>query len=199
MNIATMITALRLIIAPIFAFFFISGYSTAHSPAWIWICACLAMLVEVSDMVDGRMARARGEVTDFGKVFDPVADSLSRLTIFLSFMVAGIIPWWLYLVFFYRDALIQFLRIICASSGLVLAARASGKTKAVLQGVGIFGVLAVVALQRYHIGGMPGKIWGFHPAFWVMLIPAIFTLISIADYVAPNIGLIRQMMVKRSG
>jgi CDP-diacylglycerol--glycerol-3-phosphate 3-phosphatidyltransferase len=199
MNIATAITALRLIVAPIFAFFFITGYSTAHSPTWIWICTGLAILVEASDIVDGCMARVRNEVTDFGKVFDPLADSLSRQTIFLSFMVAGIIPWWLYLVFFYRDALIHLLRIICASSGLVLAARVSGKTKAVLQGVGIFGVLAVVALQRYHIGGMPQKIWGFHPAFWVMLIPAIFTLVSIVDYVAPHIGLIRRMMVKRTG
>ncbi len=199
MNIATAITALRLIFAPIFAYVFITGYAGGRSPAWIVICACLAMLVEASDMIDGRVARSRNEVTDFGKVFDPVADSLSRQTIFLSFMVAGIIPWWLYLVFFYRDALIQLLRIICASSGLVLAARASGKTKAVLQGVGTFGVLTVVALQRYHPAWMPAKIWGFHPAFWVMLIPAIFTLISIADYVAPNVGLIRQMMVKRTG
>jgi CDP-diacylglycerol--glycerol-3-phosphate 3-phosphatidyltransferase len=159
----------------------------------------MAMLVEVSDIVDGRVARARNEVTDFGKVFDPVADSLSRQTIFLSFLVAGIIPWWLYLVFFYRDALIQLLRIICASSGLVLAARPSGKTKAVLQGIGTFGVLIVVALQRYHAAWMPQRVWGFHPAFWVMLIPAIFTLLSIADYVAPNIGLIRQMMVQRTG
>jgi CDP-diacylglycerol--glycerol-3-phosphate 3-phosphatidyltransferase len=199
MNIATGITALRLIFAPIFAYFFITGFSKGSSLTWIWICAALAMLVEASDMFDGHLARSRNEVTDFGKVFDPVADSLSRQTIFLSFMVSGIIPWWLYLVFFYRDALIQLLRIICASSGLVLAARTSGKTKAVLQGIGTFGVLAVVALQRYHVAGMPEKIWGFHPAFWVMLIPALFTLVSIADYVAPNMGLIRQMMVKRTG
>jgi CDP-diacylglycerol--glycerol-3-phosphate 3-phosphatidyltransferase len=126
-----------------------------------------------------------------------VADSLSRQTIFISFMVAGIIPWWLYLVFFYRDAFLQLLRITCASGGLVLAARQSGKLKAVLQGMGTFGVLAVVALQLYHVPWMPAKLWGFHPGFWVMVIPAVFTLLSVADYVAPNIGMLKRMMEVR--
>jgi CDP-diacylglycerol---glycerol-3-phosphate 3-phosphatidyltransferase len=194
MNPAIAVTSLRIVIAPIFAFFFIKGYAHAHSPAWIWICAALALLIEISDMLDGRIARARGQVTDFGKVFDPVADSLSRQTIFISFMVAGIIPWWLYIVFFYRDALLQLLRIICASSGFVLAARQSGKLKAVLQGMGTFGVLAVVALQGYHVAWMPARFWGFHPAFWVMVVPAAFTLLSIADYVVPNVGMIKKMV-----
>jgi len=197
MNLATMLTASRVAIAPVFAFFFISGFRNPEATLFLWICAGIALVIELSDMMDGLLARARKEVTDFGKVFDPVADSLSRQTIFLSFMVAGIIPWWLYLVFFYRDALLQLLRIICASCGLVLAARQSGKAKAVLQGIGTFGVLLVVALQRYHLGGMPDKLWGFHPGFWVMVIPALFTLISIVDYVAPNTAMIRQMMAKK--
>ena len=194
MNIATGGTALRGVIAPVFACFFIAGYADTQSVTWIWICTGIALLIEITDVLDGRIARARNEVTDFGKVFDPVADSLSRQTIFISFMVAGIIPWWLYLVFFYRDALLQLLRIICASGGLVLAARPSGKAKAVLQGMGTFGVLAVVAAQRYHVPWMPATLWNFHPAFWIMVIPAVFTLLSIADYVAPNIALIRKMM-----
>jgi CDP-diacylglycerol---glycerol-3-phosphate 3-phosphatidyltransferase len=193
MNLATMVTISRVVIAPVFAYFFITGYSGAHS-AWIWVCVFLALLIEITDMVDGRIARARDEVTDFGKVVDPVADSLSRQTIFISFMVAGIIPWWLYLVFFYRDAFLQLLRITCASGGLVLAARQSGKLKAVLQGMGTFGVLAVVALQAYRVPWMPARLWGFHPGFWVMVIPAVFTLLSVADYVIPNGGMIKKMM-----
>jgi CDP-diacylglycerol--glycerol-3-phosphate 3-phosphatidyltransferase len=164
------------------------------APSWIYICVVVAALVELSDVLDGRIARARNLVTDFGKVFDPVADSLARQTIFLSFMVAGVIPWWLYLIFFYRDAFLQLLRIICASGGFVLAARLSGKAKAVLQGLGTFGVLAVVALQAYHVSWMPQRILGFHPGFWVMVVPALFTLFSIFDYVAPNVGMIKKMM-----
>jgi CDP-diacylglycerol---glycerol-3-phosphate 3-phosphatidyltransferase len=194
MNAATMVTLSRVIIAPIFACFFISGYSNSHGIVWLWICAALALLIEISDVLDGCIARAQHQVTDFGKVFDPVADSLSRQTIFISFMIAGIIPWWLYLVFFYRDGFLQLLRIICASGGHVLAARLSGKTKAVLQGISTFGVLSVVALQMYHVAWMPSRLWGFHPGFWVMVIPAVFTLLSVADYIAPNTGLIKKMM-----
>ena len=194
MNCAIIVTISRVFIAPVFAWFFITGSVGAHPAAWIWVCALLALLIEITDMLDGRIARARNQVTDFGKVLDPVADSLSRQTVFISFMVAGIIPWWLYLVFFYRDVFLQLLRIICASGGLVLAARQSGKLKAVLQGMGTFGVLIVVALQLYHVSWMPLRMWGFHPGFWIMVVPAVFTLLSVADYVAPNVGLIKRMI-----
>jgi CDP-diacylglycerol--glycerol-3-phosphate 3-phosphatidyltransferase len=194
MNYAIIVTISRVAIAPVFAGFFITGSAGAHTAAWIWVCALLALLIEITDMLDGRIARARNQVTDFGKVLDPVADSLSRQTIFISFMIAGIIPWWLYLVFFYRDAFLQLLRIICASGGLVLAARQSGKLKAVLQGMGTFGVLAVVALQLYHVPWMPLRLWGFHPGFWIMVTPAVFTLLSVVDYVIPNVGMIKKMI-----
>jgi CDP-diacylglycerol--glycerol-3-phosphate 3-phosphatidyltransferase len=197
MNIATLFTLSRIIIAPVFAVVFISGSRHPEAIAWIALCAGLALLIELSDAFDGHIARSRGQVTDFGKVFDPVADSLSRQTIFLSFLVAGIIPWWLYIIFFYRDAFLQLLRIVCASGGFVLAARKSGKLKAVLQGIGTFGVLAVLALQRYHVPWMPEKLWGFHPGFWVMVIPALYTIVSAFDYVLPNIGMIKKMMIPK--
>ncbi|NLP01258.1 MAG: CDP-alcohol phosphatidyltransferase family protein [Fibrobacter sp.] len=193
MNLATLFTLSRVIIAPIFAYVFIVGYRI-HSPAWIWVAAALAGLIEISDLFDGRIARARNEVTDFGKVFDPVADSVSRQTVFISFMVSGIIPLWMYLIFFYRDAFMQLLRIICASNGIVLAARKSGKTKAVLQGIGAFGVLAVVLMQFYSVKWMPLEIAGYNTGFWVLLLPAVFTLLSVIDYIIPNRALIKKML-----
>jgi CDP-diacylglycerol---glycerol-3-phosphate 3-phosphatidyltransferase len=194
MNLATFITLSRVLVAPVFAWFFITGFRQPGATLWIWVCAALAVLIEVSDMLDGHVARSMKQVTDFGKVLDPVADSLSRQTIFISFMVSGIIPLWMYLVFFYRDAFLQLLRIVCASGGFVLAARYSGKAKAVLQGVGTFGVLGVIALQAYHVDWMPQKLWGCHPGFWVMVVPAVFTLLSVIDYVIPNAGMIKKMV-----
>lgn len=194
MNFATFLTLSRVLVAPVFAYFFITGFKQDGTTAWIWICALLACLIELSDMFDGWVARQRNQVTDFGKVFDPVADSLSRQTIFISFMVSGIIPLWMYLIFFYRDAFLQLLRIVCASGGFVLAARPSGKAKAVLQGIGTFGVLCVLALQAYHVPWMPRQLWGCHPGFWVMVVPAVFTLVSVIDYVIPNAGMIKKMV-----
>jgi len=197
MNIATLLTLSRVIVAPIFAYVFINGFRNSDTGC-IWMAVILAVLIEVSDLLDGTVARARGEVTDFGKVFDPVADSVSRQTLFISFMVSGIIPLWMYLIFFYRDAFMQLLRIICASNGVVLAARKSGKFKAVLQGIASFGVLGVVLLHLYNVRWMPQKIAGVHPGFWVLLLPAIYTLLSVIDYIIPNRSLISKMMAKKS-
>jgi len=196
MNLATIMTASRVAIAPIFAFAFIWGYGTA-GVNWLYVCVALAAFIELSDLFDGMIARARKEVTDFGKVFDPIADSVSRQTVFISFMVTGIIPMWMYLIFFYRDAFMQLLRIVCASNGVVLAARKSGKLKAVLQGVATFAVLSIIFAQRLNLEWIPSKIWGQSPIFWVMLVPAIYTLLSVIDYVIPNRALIAKMIAKR--
>jgi len=197
MNAATFLTISRVVIAPVFAFVFVWGYGSGGSE-WIWICFSIALLIELSDLLDGTLARARREVTDFGKVADPVADSVSRQTIFISFMLTGIIPLWMYLIFFYRDAFMQLLRIVCASSGVVLAARKSGKAKAVLQGIATFGVLAAVFVMQKSAGGVDAKIWwGEHPGFWIMLLPAVYTLLSVIDYIIPNRKLIVKMMKKQ--
>jgi len=198
MNIATLITVSRVAVAPAFAFVFIRGYGTTGDLTWFYVVLGIAVMIELSDLFDGMIARARKEVTDFGKVFDPVADSVSRQTVFISFMVVGIIPWWMYLVFFYRDAFMQLLRIVCASNGVVLAARWSGKLKAVLQGVATFVVLGVIWVTRINPGWMPEHIWGQHPGFWVMLAVAAYTLLSVIDYIIPNRTLIAKVMTKKS-
>ena len=86
MNIAIIVTLFRVAVAPLFALFFILGYRS-DSPVLIWTAIGCAVLIELSDMFDGIIARSRDEVTDFGKVCDPIADSVSRQTVFISFMV----------------------------------------------------------------------------------------------------------------
>lgn len=196
MNIAITITILRVIIAPIFAFFFIYGYKQT-SPLLLWISVLCAVLIELTDLFDGRVARSRSEVTDFGKVFDPIADSVSRQTVFISFFATGIIPLWLYLIFFYRDAFMQLLRIVCASNGVVLAARKSGKLKAVLQGIASFIVIAISLTEVYNLNLFPQKILGMHLGFWIVVGPAFYTLGSVVDYVIPNRKILKNMMVKK--
>jgi len=196
MNIATILTVSRVAIAPVFAYVFISGYS-GDGHAWMWIALALVILIELSDLFDGMVARARKEVTDFGKVCDPIADSVSRQTIFIAFMITGIIPLWMYLIFFYRDAFMQLLRIVCASNGVVQAARKSGKLKAVFQAVASFGVLLVVMLDRYGVGSIPMEYMGYHIGFWIMLFPAIYTLFSVIDYIIPNRAQFKKVMTPK--
>ena len=211
MNIAVMFTLSRVIVAPVFACFFITGYRS-DTPSYIVAAVVCAILIELSDMFDGMIARGRGEVTDFGKVFDPVADSVSRQTVFISFMVSGIIPLWMYLVFFYRDAFMQLMRIVCASGGLVLAARMScmkasrsqllaarmsGKVKAVLQAIATFVVLIVVLADMHHLTWIPAQIAGKHTGFWVVGAVAVFTLLSVIDYIVPNRAILKKVLTPK--
>lgn len=194
MNLPTTLTFIRLLMAPLFAFFFIVGYRNQLSLNWLWASVVVLSISELTDALDGHLARSRGEVTDFGKVFDPISDSLARLTAFISFCWVGIAPLWMFLIFMYRDSLMSLLRIICASRGLVLAARTSGKLKAIFQAVVIYVVVFLVLAQAYGLTILPSSVGGHHPGYWFIFAAAAVTALSLIDYVIPNWQKIRSMM-----
>jgi CDP-diacylglycerol---glycerol-3-phosphate 3-phosphatidyltransferase len=197
MNPAIVLTFSRIVIAPFFAVVFIRSFNASSPGLWLWLAVALAGLIELSDAFDGHVARARNQVTDFGKLFDPAADSIARQTIFLSFMVCKphIIPLWMFLLFLYRDAFLSVLRMWCAYHGIVLAARRAGKLKAVVQAIGAFLVLFVCLSHAYHCPMVPLTVWGRHPGFWIMLVPAIVTVLSVYDYVVSNWRTVQSMMI----
>jgi CDP-diacylglycerol---glycerol-3-phosphate 3-phosphatidyltransferase len=194
-NLAIALTLSRIVIAPVFAYFFIHSFHTASPSLWLWVSIGLVCLIELSDAFDGYVARSRNLVSDFGKLLDPMADSLSRQTVFLSFMVCAshIIPLWMFLIFLYRDAFLSILRIMCAYNGTVLAARQAGKLKAVVQAVGAFIVLFLCLGISYKIPWIPTVLWGRHPGFWIMLVPVSVTVLSVYDYVVANWAVVKQM------
>jgi CDP-diacylglycerol--glycerol-3-phosphate 3-phosphatidyltransferase len=162
---------------------------------FLWLALVFAVLIELSDAFDGMLARQRKEVTDFGKIFDPVCDSLSRQTVFLAFLISGIIPLWMFLVFLYRDSLMSFLRVMCAVDGTVVAARPSGKLKAVFQAFASFLIIGILLARVYGFGSIPETLWGRHTGFWIMLPVAIFTVLSFFDYLIPHRDVFKRRMV----
>jgi CDP-diacylglycerol--glycerol-3-phosphate 3-phosphatidyltransferase len=198
-NLAIALTLSRIVVAPIFSYFFVRSFHAASPALWLGISIGLAALIELSDAFDGFVARSRNQVSDFGKLLDPMADSLSRQTIFLSFMICSdhIIPLWMFLLFLYRDATLSILRTMCAYKGTVLAARRAGKLKAVVQAVGAFVVLFLCLGIACHVQWIPRSIWGRHPGFWVMLVPTTVTILSVYDYLVSNWGVVRDMAVSQ--
>jgi CDP-diacylglycerol--glycerol-3-phosphate 3-phosphatidyltransferase len=194
-NWAIALTASRIVIAPFFAYAFIHSFHAPSPAQWLWIALGLLTLIELTDAFDGFIARKQNMVTDFGKLFDPMADSLSRQTVFLSFMVCAshIIPLWVFLLFLYRDGIMSVLRIMCAYQGTVLAARRAGKLKAVIQAIGAYLVLFTCIGITYKVSWIPTILWGRHPGFWIMLVPAIVTVLSIYDYLASNWHVVKIM------
>jgi CDP-diacylglycerol--glycerol-3-phosphate 3-phosphatidyltransferase len=185
MNPAHYLTLLRIFISPVFPLLYLQhdwfGISVKALP---YILLFLLIICEFSDYLDGMLARRRNEVTDLGKVLDPMADSVTHISLFLTFtqgMVA--LPLLLVLVFLYRDLFISTLRTLCAMRGVVLAARFSGKVKAAIQGFTSF--LIILLMIPYTMGFLPLSIFQ-QISLFATLIAALYTVISVGDYVYAN-------------
>lgn len=190
MNIAMILTGSRLVTGALFAYFFINAVNsgeilTVSNFTFLNAALITAIILELSDAFDGFAARARNQVTDLGKIFDPVCDAISRQTIFLSFLLVGAIPLWAFLVFLYRDSLIYLLRIMAAKDGTVLAASASGKIKAITQAIATFSILLLYYLQYFNVINNP-EFLSFPLSYWIIAVPAIFALLSGIEYYKNN-------------
>jgi CDP-diacylglycerol--glycerol-3-phosphate 3-phosphatidyltransferase len=195
MNIAMILTGSRLLTGALFAFFFLNAIGENNSVscfAFFNAATITVILLELSDAFDGFAARARNQVTDLGKIFDPICDAISRQTIFLSFLLVGAIPLWAFLVFLYRDSLIYLLRIMAAKDGTVLAAGMLGKIKAITQAIATFLILIVYYLEYFNLEVL--KILSYPLSYWIIAIPAVFALLSGIQYYKSNWNVILKGM-----
>lgn len=146
------VTLSRAALAPLIAYLIITGSehiaSGSEDAFALRVAALIIMIIaELTDALDGFLARKLEVVSSVGKVLDPFADSLYRFTVFAAFFASGYMPIWTLLVFFYRDSLASFLRILSALKGTAMAARMSGKVKAVVQATAVFLVMAMDLLR----------------------------------------------------
>jgi len=105
-------------------------------------------VVEVTDYWDGHYARKYNEVSDFGKLFDPFADVILNLTVFLCAVEAGYMPFVLFILIFYREFSQSFLRMIASKKGIAIAARMGGKLKTVFYIITGFFFLTLESYKR---------------------------------------------------
>lgn len=186
------ITATRLVLAPVAL-----GGLVAASPAgvdlgtptslhvgWLVLVLVTLVLAEISDGVDGAVARRTGSTSDVGKLLDPLADSIFRFFVFLGFFAAGWIPLWMVAVFFVRDLGVAYLRVFAALQQVVLAARKSGKIKAVVQAIA---QIATVVFAIVENMGWAERFAGAHlpvaPLCQVLVgLAALVTAWSAVDY-----------------
>ncbi|MFW5683556.1 MAG: CDP-alcohol phosphatidyltransferase family protein [Spirochaetota bacterium] len=142
-GLANVLTSSRFVLAPLFAIVFhlVAGFESFHvvGISLLWI---IFVLIELSDVLDGAVARRSATVSDLGKLLDPFADVVSKITYFACLLVAGIVPLWFLLVVLYREFGIILVRMILYRDGTALGAHTAGKLKtwfyAVTSGVGLF-------------------------------------------------------------
>jgi CDP-diacylglycerol--glycerol-3-phosphate 3-phosphatidyltransferase len=179
MTLADKVTGLRLVFAPCFFVVYLLKGAPWTVPA-LW---ALFFITEITDLLDGKVARARNEVSDFGKLFDPFADTLVWITFFLCFVADRILPVIPFLVILYREFAILFLRNLMLRKGVAMGARRGGKIKAFAY---MFTGIAALLASSVRRLGIEGPFFGvFRVAalvFWGL--STIIALLSFADYVS---------------
>ncbi|WP_235831483.1 CDP-diacylglycerol--glycerol-3-phosphate 3-phosphatidyltransferase [Gordonia zhaorongruii] len=176
-NVANALTMFRILLVPVFvvALFVDDGESTL----WRVVAFGIFVVAAVTDQIDGRIARERNLVTDFGKMADPIADKALIGAALLGLSVLDLLPWWVTAVILVREIGVTILRFWVIRHGVIPASR-GGKLKTLLQSVaiGLFvlpftGALLVVA--------------------WVFMAAAVVaTVVTGADYVWQAIRLRRE-------
>jgi len=182
LSIPLILTLSRILLGPVFvlvySYYQELGISFVLLP---YVLLALAAVSELSDVFDGALARKMNTVTDLGKLLDPMADTIFRLSVLLSFTqgVVGL-PVLLVALFFYRDTVIGTLRSLCALKGVALAARPSGKIKAVIQAaVGFFIMLMMIPFSLEFIDLEQLQTL----SFYAVSLSAVYTLYSGLEYI----------------
>ena len=182
LKLALFLTLARIALLPLFLVIYLfypsMGISLIAVP---YILLGILLLCELSDIFDGVAARRSNQVTNLGKILDPMADSIVRLSILLTF-TQGIVkvPLLLILIFVCRDAVISTLRTLCALNGTALAARWSGKVKAVMQAIAIFMIL--ILMIPYSMGLIDLSTLR-DSSFYIVLLTAAYTVFSGVEYI----------------
>jgi CDP-diacylglycerol--glycerol-3-phosphate 3-phosphatidyltransferase len=97
---------------------------------------CIFFIIGLTDFFDGRIARAKNQITEFGKLLDPIADKVSIGTAMVSLSILHRLPWWVTIVIMAREIAVTILRFIVISDGVISASN-GGKIKTLMQGFGV--------------------------------------------------------------
>jgi CDP-diacylglycerol--glycerol-3-phosphate 3-phosphatidyltransferase len=175
-NLPNALTMLRLAVVPVFAVLLVQdGGLDDADRYWAALVFGLAIL---TDRYDGMIARRTGQVTEFGKLADPIADKALTGTALIGLSVLELLPWWVTVVILVREVAITLLRFWVIRHGVIAASR-GGKAKTVVQSLAIG--LYILPLT----GLLASARW------WLMATALLLTLVTGIDYVYRALALRR--------
>lgn len=178
MNLPNKLTLLRIILVP----FFIASFYLSVS--WRdYLAALLFVGAYATDMLDGRIARKRNLITDFGKLMDPMADKLLSVSALIMLTAMDMLHPVAVILIVGREFFISAFRLVAVEKGVVIAASGLGKAKTVSQFIAITLTLLQAPI-RSLLGGFPLDLA-------VMWISVLLTMVSGVDYVVKNKNAVR--------
>lgn len=182
MNLPNRLTMLRVCLIPVFLCLFYFPFS-GH----FFLSLAVFIAASLTDMLDGRIARSRGLITDFGKFMDPLADKLLVVSALICLMDLKMAPALVAIVLISREFLVTSLRLVAAPKGIVIAADRWGKYKTASQMVWISAALLLLSLGELGIM-IPGAEL-VNAA--LLALATLLTLISGVNYLWKNRGVLK--------
>jgi len=132
-TIANRVTFARIVFIPVFITILISNW-----PYRQWLAAAVLALIAASDGLDGYLARSLNQVSDLGKILDPLADKLVITAALIALVQISNLPVWVAVVIISREIIVTWLRWLAARRKVVISASPLGKAKTIFQITAIF-------------------------------------------------------------
>lgn len=160
MNLPNKLTVLRLCLVPVILVFGFMPDSLINFYVSCFVCAALFIGTAVTDMLDGKIARKNGLITDFGKFLDPVADKFmvigTMFVLLYKFPNLRTVMIFALIIVVFRELAVTSMRLVVSTGqGIVVAANKLGKIKTVSQIVAVSTVFLEPVVQlvfKYIVG-----------------------------------------------
>ena len=195
MNTPNKLTMLRLILVPFYAFFLLMPSIPHHFLIAFIIFAAAAY----TDHLDGKIARKKNVITDFGKFADPLADKVMIVAALACFIQLDITNAVVLIIIVTREFAVTSVRLAAADKGKVVAANKWGKAKTISQIVSVLVIMFMYYILELHKLGIitlgsydTTEFWFGVTSDILMWISVVFTLISGVIYIVQNIDFIKQ-------
>ena len=134
LNLPNALTIFRILALPFCAYaLFKNG---GDDDSWRIIAFTLFFIVGLSDILDGRIARSRNQITEFGKLLDPIADKAMLATASIGASLLGMLSWWVTAIFLIREVAVTILRFAVIKKGVIPASKGA-KVKTFFQSFGV--------------------------------------------------------------
>lgn len=124
LNLPNRITLFRIFVVPLIIVFLIKP-----SPLYSFLAAVVFSLAAITDWLDGHLARTTGQVTDLGKLLDPIADKILMVAVLVPLVGLDRVPAWMATVLIGRELAVTGLRAVAATDKLIIPAGKLGKYK----------------------------------------------------------------------
>ena len=183
LNIANVLTVLRLLLVPVFIWLALLPGDRARLAAVV-----VFVVAAFTDRLDGQLARSWGLVTSFGKIADPIADKALTLSAFVLLSINDRLWWWVTILIVVRELGITVMRFFMLRRAVMAASR-GGKIKTTLQMVGLVGLLTPWSFLL-----LPAGLAAFllKASYVVVAAALVVTVVTGLDYVREAVRLSRR-------